>query len=254
LIRDQWQLLLDGNLKDKCERQFTRQYLLPCAHDLKPYYFTRQRLPIGLVHPRWWIEGHVHVDKDWRPQPFHHSDDDEVEDSATAIAAPPPRNEVTVEDRIDAAMTRAFSQRDQLQGESQRRYDARLLEILTSTTEYGQNQQRVDALPLDMPDARPRAQITRAIPTASQAIAHRAQIAAKDAAAAVRKERQDGAQAQLIATYQPPTVVSQPPLVDDGDDEPPPSTAPPRLEDEGRGKRKRNNTVYQVAMQQLKKR
>ena len=73
LIDRQWTKLkqLVGNGGDiaswPCRCVLRQQWLLPCYHDLWKAYDTGIPLPKSLVHPRYWLAGHVHRSRDWAP-------------------------------------------------------------------------------------------------------------------------------------------------------------------------------------------
>ena len=66
LINQQWQLLIT-NPQGKCTNQFRKQHLLPCAHNLQTTWSMGIPIPKSLVHPRWWLDGHILKDREWKP-------------------------------------------------------------------------------------------------------------------------------------------------------------------------------------------
>ncbi|KAK9443881.1 MULE transposase domain-containing protein [Metarhizium brunneum] len=73
LIDQQWvklkRLIGDGeDIESRpCRCVMRKQWLLPCYHDLWKAYDTGIPLPRSLVHPRYWLAGHIHRSREWAP-------------------------------------------------------------------------------------------------------------------------------------------------------------------------------------------
>ena len=59
-IGPQWRRLIDSRLPPYTGA-FRKQWLLPYAHDLQRTYEGSYPIAKLIVHPRWWINGHVPI-------------------------------------------------------------------------------------------------------------------------------------------------------------------------------------------------
>jgi hypothetical protein len=270
-IGPQWRRLIEGRLPP-CTGAFRQQWLLPCAHDLQCAYEGGYPIAKLMVHPRWWIDGHVPTTRRWQPQ-----------DSISINTELPVLDSVIPVD-LQKLFYDIMATKNQLPDDAARRYERQLQTLLQKHLSYGHSILEFERLPLGMPDDQPR--VTR------QKLAIRAERLRKEArrqeraaARAVRDDRilvtqwaeqQDSIGSHITVRPRSPALWSTDSnsttsstgddlatVVDDLDtvdasrsqSEPPPpplppSTAPPRYQQpqSGRTTRKRAGTGFYSAL------
>ena len=176
-IGPQWRRLIDGRLPP-CTGAFRKQYLLPCAHDLQQAYNVGYPIAKLMVHPRWWIDGHVPTTREWLPQ-------DAIADAQVLPL------EDSVADSVSVDTQKLFydvmAVHARLPADAARRYERQLQELLQKHLDHGCRTLEVEELPLNMPDDQPR--------VSRKKLATRAEKLKKEARrqerAAARAERDD---------------------------------------------------------------
>jgi hypothetical protein len=254
LVNSQWTRL--GDILPDCTHQFREQYRLPCVHDLQAAYYRNGAIERSLIHPRWWVNGHIPPKKGWKPT--------EYMDIETPLQTSPQK--ISTQAQFHVLM----SVRDQLPSDLRSEFESKIAVELSALLEYGQQQLRLAARPIALPSNVQRfqkkieiarrqeeLQAWRQQRQARQEIHDQAILEARD-----RDEFDDGIliQGELsqgsTITVRPSTplpalpirsansMLSSPPEPSFTD--PPPSTAPPAIE--GRTVRKRKGTGYYNAL------
>lgn len=145
LIDEQWtklkRLAGDGeNIESRpCRCVMRQQWLLPCYHDLWKAYETGIPLPRSLVHPRYWLAGHVHRPREWAPS----------YESITQLIISPKRA------RLESALQKLVQLRDGFDGEERSRFEQQLLALAGKGETIASNRRAIAAIPISAPEALP---------------------------------------------------------------------------------------------------
>ena len=259
LINQQWQLLIT-NERGKCTNQFRKQHLLPCAHDLQTTWSMGLPIPKSLVHPRWWLGGHILQNREWKP----------TYEPLQAVLPQP------LQQPLQAGFHEVLEVRDRLKQPDQVIFDQQLQQLSGLVRAAGEA--AVNRLPPLLPDL--GARFVKAVPTVNERLQSEMRAQAR---AALQQDRDAKARALAAAESQGGTTITvdiegqglpQRPKdispiydIDDlncsndssGDDlicipdspppAPPASTAPTRSAGEqGRGKRARGRTLDYIKL------
>ena len=65
-INEQWEKLSLDRLPP-CTGSYRKRLLLPYVHNLEHAYNLGILIPKSIVHPRYWLQGPICMDSDWRP-------------------------------------------------------------------------------------------------------------------------------------------------------------------------------------------
>ncbi|KAJ9654028.1 hypothetical protein H2198_006883 [Neophaeococcomyces mojaviensis] len=136
LINNQWTRL--DSVLPEYTHQFRKQYQLPYVHDLQAAYFRDGVIERSLVHPRWWINGHIPPNRGWKP----------TEHPGTEIRLRPSPQKITTQAQFHVLM----SVRDQLPSDLRSEFEGKIAVKLSALLEYGQQQLRLAARPIALPD------------------------------------------------------------------------------------------------------
>ncbi|KID60056.1 uncharacterized protein G6M90_00g030520 [Metarhizium brunneum] len=145
LIDQQWVKLkmLIGEGEDiesrPCRCVMREQWLLPCYHDLWKVYDTGIPLPRSLVHPRYWLAGHVHRSREWAPS----------YESITPLIISPKRA------RVESALQKLVQLRDEFDGEERDKFEQELLALAGRGEAIASNCRAIGAIPISAPEALP---------------------------------------------------------------------------------------------------
>jgi hypothetical protein len=237
-------------------------YSLPCRHQLLPLQRgDHTRIPLGLIHPRWWLNGPP-APRDWQPS----------WGQKPLILSP---KKATVYSDLAEIM----AERESLSGEAQARFDRQIAQVTATMKQAAQHHRTLEVLPLGNPKEIPKRTWTRTKPTQSaraltanelgekqqqevlkvQAqeardrviLQQRQQLETQDTITVVPKQVHTELQEILVPGTPLPPPEPLPPTVSEPLDEsfnlPPASTAPPAIV-EGRAKRARAQSGYYRAV------
>lgn len=255
LVAKQWRKLLSGS-SSPCTGLWRKQHLLPCSHDLSQGYETGYPIPKSLVHPRWWIDGHIPTSPDWQPT------------SAPLQERARPAND------LQALVYDTVAVVNQLPDDAGRRYERQLKALLQKHLTYGLQQVEFERLPLGNIDDHPCAS-RKPIPTINQRLEKEArqktrltaQRTRDDNILSQRADTQLTIGSHITVRSQSPVdfIISSTSSTSSFDDEPieasrsqselpvslpPASTAPASLrpQEDGRSTRKRRGTGFYRAL------
>ena len=201
-----------------CECENRLRYSLPCRHQLLPLQRgDLTAIPLGLVHPRWWLNGPP-TPQEWQPS----------WGQRPLILSPKKTT-------IYSDLTEVMIEREGLTGEAQARFDRQITQATANLRRVAQSHRELEALPLGIPNEIPkrtwdrtkRAQNTRAL-TANELSERQQKKQWKEQARQINdhrilQERTEQLETQDTIVVAPRIQVSRTPT-------PPPATAPTRVQ------------------------
>ena len=126
----------DGGDTCKCETRLRLK--LPCRHQLLPLRQGFRAIPLGMVHPRWWLFGPV-PSADWKP----------TWGQKQLLISPKKRSAV-------ASWKEVMNIYEVLNDEGRARFERQIQAEHDKLRQIGISHQRLEALPMNLPDAVPK--------------------------------------------------------------------------------------------------
>jgi hypothetical protein len=133
-----------------CHYQILERFALPCRHLLERAYLFSERIPLTLIHPRYWLQGPTNFAQDWQPKYPEESehDMDEIE-SYDAQRQAQEQSQLT-------SLQKLSEVRHQLNPEMQHRLDQQTDLSLQRLLQAGIAKLAEQAIPLGLPDTVPK--------------------------------------------------------------------------------------------------
>ena len=133
-----------------CHCQILERFALPCKHLLERAFLRSERIPLTLIHPRYWLQGPSDFAQDWQP---HYPDNDDqvdnIEDFGRAQAQSQDQSQLT-------SLQQLSEVRQKLNPEMQHRLDQQTDLSLHRLLQSGTAKLAEQAIPLGLPNVVPK--------------------------------------------------------------------------------------------------
>ena len=148
LVEKEWLLANSaGPIDLNCACELPLRFSLPCRHTLQRCRDESRTIPLGIIHPRWWLNGPT-APSNWQP----------VWEERPLVISP---KKVSVYTHF----TSIIDARDKLNGEDRDRFNRQIQQEPTRLLKIASEHKHLSSLPIGMPDEVPKKAYKRKIPT-----------------------------------------------------------------------------------------
>jgi MULE transposase domain len=137
-----------------CHCQILARFALPCRHLLERAYLFGERIPLSLIHPRYWLQGPIYFAQDWQPK--YPQEKEQEEGEIEVFGAQRQAQEQEQEQEQLTSLQKLSEVRQQLNPEMQHRLDQQTSLSLQRLLQAGTAKLAEQAVPLGLPDAVPK--------------------------------------------------------------------------------------------------